>query len=143
MTTINLDPRMAHKTIKVRARSCSECGNKSEWIEKRFYVGCHFAQLSFLPNKKVFSKVEKCQKIIYTVDGSEPTLENCLFYNDDDGLLVPANGGTVKARLVCTETNKMSEIVTLSESGGANIFVLGFGDKVLGFGDKVLGMIGE
>lgn len=38
---IPIQENQKHKYIKVRARACSVCGAKSEWIEKLYYIDCN------------------------------------------------------------------------------------------------------
>lgn len=145
---IPIDESKVHKTIKIKARCCSDCGQFSEWLSKKFYVSCKMFDFSFLANnntlnKKVqlFFKKERCQDIYYTTDGADPLKTSFVYENGIDISQSEKTSKeiTIKARLICNDMGQMGEIKketyyvpSVRVLGNENI-LFGFNDKVIGF----------
>jgi hypothetical protein len=77
---LTIKENQKHKHIKVRARACSDCGKKSEWVEKTFFVDCDKVNLQVIPKGKTIinQRIDGISSILpcVTVANNEP----CLVY---------------------------------------------------------------
>lgn len=62
---LTIKENQKHKYIKVRARACSDCGKKSEWVEKKYYIDCPTAQLNIVPlsRKITYRKYDNIEEL--------------------------------------------------------------------------------
>lgn len=76
---LTIKENQKHKYIKVRARACSDCGKKSEWVEKKYYIDCDFVNLQIVPKSKSI--------INQRIDGIASLLPNVYVTNDEECLI--------------------------------------------------------
>lgn len=85
---LTIKENQKHKYIKVRARACSDCGKRSDWVEKQYYIDCDFVNLQIVPKDKnlFFVKNNDGEKDIvpsvFALSNDEPCL--CYFYEVSD-----------------------------------------------------------
>lgn len=139
-----------HKQIIVKARCCSDCGQVSEWVKKQYFIACRIGSVRLLENPDTLhfdvilsANKEKCQEIVYTTNGADPTTASPKYTNGIKIAVCNKNGRTVKikSRLVCRETGQMGEI-TEKTYKVPKVQVIALGDKILGLNNNPLGQIG-
>lgn len=77
-----------HKYIKVRARACSVCGAKSEWVEKTYYIDCNKVDLQIVPKSKTIThkRIDSISNLLPSVyvANNEPCLRYYYEVSDAD-----------------------------------------------------------
>lgn len=151
MKKIFIVPEMAHKTIKVKAKCESNCGQESDFEEKEYKINCVYNPISFFPcckklNSfdfiKINSKLKPCQKIFYTLDNTEVDTSKNIFVDKiyfEKKLKKEKQKIKVRAKIFCEIDNKFSKEEFEKEYFISGAKVFGNENKILGFGNFVLG----
>lgn len=104
---LTIKENQKHKYIKVRARACSDCGKRSEWVEKQYYIDCDFVNLQIVPKGKsiINQRIDGIASLLPSVyvANNEPCL--VYFYEISDSEFLEV---TTKSRI--SKENKLEDV---------------------------------